>query len=133
MIHSEKYIGYADAMIEITVTTAQGTVPLSGAQVVFSYDGTPDEGASSGYRHEILCLTDAEGRAGPVKLKMRRALIGQRYIDFPRNAGCDVRVVVPGYVKTSVRGIPIFPWITVKRSIDVYPLQPREGKNGVSD
>ena len=90
---NNKAIEYA--MIKISVTTAGGIVPIDGATVIVSYKTFPglcDCGKQT--KH-----TDANGEAGVFRIPIKRALVGNRCVDFPRRAECDVEVRAEGYAK----------------------------------
>ena len=105
------------AMIEVYVTTCFGIVPIEGASVTVTYEGLPDGKGAQRETH----LTDACGRAEPFVMRTRRVRRGDRWVDFPKNHGCNVSVSADGYVLTSAKNIPIFPAITVRRSFDLLP------------
>ena len=111
------------ATIEINVTTCCGVVPVEGARVTVSYEGLPDGRGAQMETH----LTDKNGRSEPFRMRTRRVRVNDRYVNFPKNHGCNVSVSADGYVLTSARDIPIFPSITVRRSFDLLP------KNAKSD
>ena len=110
-----KQIEYAK--IEISVTTAGGILPVSGAVVAVIYDAFP---WMCDYGKQIR-LTDQEGKAGVFELPVCRAVIGDRQVDFPRRAECGVEIYAEGYVTFRVRGIHLFPSVTVKSSFDLLP------------
>ena len=105
------------AMIEVYVTTCFGVVPVEGARVTVSYKGLPDGKGEQIETH----LTDACGRAEPFIMRTKRVRKGDRWVNFPRNHGCNVSVSADGYVLTSAKNVPIFPAITVRRSFDLLP------------
>ena len=105
------------AMIEVSVTTCAGVVPIEGARVTVNYEGLPDGKGAQNETH----ITDKNGKAEPFKMRMRRIKIHDRYVDFPKNHGCNVSISADGYVLTGAKNIPIFPSITVRRSFDLIP------------
>lgn len=114
---NNKAIEYA--MIKISVTTAGGIVPIDGATVIVSYKTFPglcDCGKQT--KH-----TDANGEAGVFRIPIKRALVGNRCVDFPRRAECDVEVRAEGYVIFKARSVQLFPEITVVSSFDLLPLK----------
>lgn len=113
---SKNFFEYAT--VEVFVTTCSGIVPIEGASVTVTYDGLPD---GQGARSETH-ITNKEGRAEPFKMMTRRVKIKDRYIDFPKNKGCNIAIEADGYVLTSAKNVPIFPKITVRRSFDLIPV-----------
>ena len=107
------------AALEVSVTTCFGMRPLKGVVVTVRYDGLPYESNSQIITH----LTDDQGCTAPFLIKMRRATIGDRSIDFPRNSGCYISVKADGYVLSKARGVPIFSGITVRKSFDLIPVE----------
>ena len=105
------------AMIEVYVTTALGVVPIEGARVTVSYEGLPDGKGAQVETH----VTDAHGYAEPFRMRTKRVKVRDRFVDFPKNHGCNVSISADGYVLTSAKNIPIFPSITVKRGFDLIP------------
>ena len=106
------------ATLEICVTTCSGILPVKGAAVTVRYDGMSFDTDGQITTH----ITDEDGRTQPFLVKMRRARIGGKDVDFPRNKGCSVSVKADGYVLCKARDIPIFSGITVKRSFDLLPI-----------
>ena len=107
------------AMIEVYVTTSLGVVPIEGARVTVTYDGLPDGKGAQVETH----ITDARGYAEPFKMRTKRVKIRDRFVDFPKNHGCNVSISAEGYVLTSAKNVPIFPCVTVKRGFDLIPKQ----------
>jgi hypothetical protein len=103
--------------MEVYVTTCFGVVPIEGARVTVTYEGLPDGKGAQNETH----LTDAQGRAEPFTLRAKRVKIRDRFVDFPKNHGCNVSIAADGYVLTSAKNVPIFPDVTVKRSFDLIP------------
>jgi hypothetical protein len=109
------------AMIKISVTTAGGIVPIDGATVIVSYKTFPglcDCGKQT--KH-----TDSNGEAGVFRIPIKRAFVGNRRVDFPCRAECDVEVIAEGYVIFKARSVQLFPEITVVSSFDLLPLNNR--------
>lgn len=107
------------AMIKVSVTTAGGVLPVSGAMVIVSYKTFPglcDCGKQT--KH-----TDEKGEAGVFKVPIKRAMIGGKQVDFPRRAECDVEIRADGYVAFKARSIHLFPEITVMSSFNLLPLK----------
>ncbi len=112
---SDKISKYAG--LEVSVTTCFGAMPVAGAEVTVNYKGTPDgEGELISTR-----VTDENGKCEPFLMSVRRERIRDRYIDFPRNTGCDVSVCADGYIVSSAKDVPIFSDITVRRVFDLIP------------
>ena len=105
------------AMIEVFVTTCCGVVPIEGAKVTVTYEGLPGGKGAQNETH----ITDKNGRAEPFRMRTRRVKIRDRFVDFPKNHGCNVSVCADGYVLSSAKNIPIFSNITVRRSFDLIP------------
>ena len=105
------------AMIEVSVTTAGGIVPIKNAEVTVLYNALPGISDSG----KQVQLTDACGRAKGFKLPVRRAVIGGVALDFPRRAQCDIEILAEGYVPFRARGVHLFPRITVISSFDLIP------------
>lgn len=106
------------ASIEVSVTTAGGIVPLEGASVTVVYDKLPGI-------CEKACqtqVTDKSGRTGAFKFPIRRAVIGGRSVDLPRRAECNIEICADGYTTLRVRGVHLFPDVTVMSSFDLMPL-----------
>ena len=103
------------AMLDVRVTTACGVVPVGRAAVTVSYNGPP--GCSE--KESISDVTDENGKTGTFFMYTRRAKIGNRFVNLPRYAKCDVLINAEGYVPLKVREIPIFPGITVIRNFDL--------------
>ena len=109
------------ARIEISVTTAGGILPVSGAVVSVTYNTFP---GMCDARKQIR-LTDCEGRAGVFEVPVCRAVIGNRQVDFPRRAECDVEICAEGYVTFRARSVHLFPSVTVVSSFDLIPQNER--------
>ena len=107
------------AALEVSVTTCFGMRPLQGVSVTVRYDGLPYESKPQTITH----MTDDKGRTAPFLIKMRRATIGDRSIDFPRNSGCHISVKADGYILSKARCVPIFSGITVRKSFDLIPTE----------
>ena len=107
------------AIIEIYVTTSLGVVPIKGARVTVTYDGLPGGKGAQTETH----ITDARGYAEPFKMRTKRVKIRERFVDFPKNHGCNVSIAAEGYVLTSAKNVPIFGGVTVKRGFDLIPMQ----------
>ena len=103
------------AMIKVTVTTASGILPIEGARVSVSYKAIPGS-ADSGKQSKI---TDGEGHTEVFKIPVKRARIGERLVDFPRRAECDVEICADGYVLRRARAVHLFPGITVSGCFDL--------------
>jgi hypothetical protein len=105
------------AMIEVNVTTSGGILPLADAKVkiVYEYVG--------GEYFEETKITDIDGRTGVFRFPVRRAVIGGKRVDFPRRAECNVEISADGYVPLSVKGVHLFPGVTVVGSFDVLLLK----------
>lgn len=101
------------AMIDITVTTAGGIISLEGVEVtvIYNYIG--------GEVIEETRVTDREGKTGVFKLPVKRAVIGGKRVDFPRRAECSIKISASGYVPLLVRGVHLFPDVTVKSCFDI--------------
>ena len=103
------------ARIEISVTTAGGILPVSGAVVAVTYNTLPwmcDSGSQ-------IRLTDEDGRAGTFELPVRRAVIGGKTVDFPRRSECDVEIKADGFVDFRARAVHLFPDVTVVSNFDL--------------
>ena len=111
------------AMLDVRVTTSCGIIPISKASVTVSYNGPP----GNCKKESVEDITDENGKTGTFFMYTRRAKIGNRYVNLPRYAKCDVLIKADGYVPLKVREIPIFPGITVIRNFDLISL-----KNNVS-
>ena len=111
------------AMLDVRVTTSCGIIPISKASVTVSYNGPP----GNSKKEAVEDITDENGKTGTFFMYTRRAKIGNRYVNLPRYAKCDVLIKADGYVPLKVREIPIFPGITVIRNFDLISL-----KNNVS-
>ena len=107
------------AMLDVRVTTAFGAIPVDRATVTVCYSGPP----GSSEKEAVADVTDSEGKTGTFFMYTRRARIGNRYVNLPRYAKCDVSVTADGYVPLKVREIPIFPGITVIRSFDLIEMK----------
>ena len=106
---------FEKARIEISVTTAGGILPVSGAEVSVSYFTIPGKCDTK----KQTRLTDEEGRAGIFELPVRRAFIGGKAVDFPRRAECDVEIKADGYVDYRARAVHLFPEVTVVSNFDL--------------
>lgn len=105
------------AMIEISVTTACGIVPIEGACVTVSYNTVPGINDNG----QKIMITDKNGRTDVFKIPIKRAVVGGRQVDFPRRAECNVEIRADGYVTLRVRAVHLFPNITVVSSFDLMP------------
>ena len=110
------------AMLDVRVTTAGGIIPVSRAEVTVSYNGPP----GNSEKETVGDITDENGRTGTFFMYTRRAKIGNRYVNLPRYAKCDVLIGAEGYVPLKVREIPIFPGITVVRNFDLIAQKNNE-------
>ena len=104
-------------MIAPSVCTAAGIVPVEGAEVTVTY--TPPTFICDG--GTLTGLTDGKGNAGIFKLPVKRTVIGGRKIDFPRRAECNIEIRAEGFVPLKVRGIHLFPGITVVGRFNLTP------------
>jgi len=109
------------AMIEITVTTSGGILPLAEAEVkiIYEYIG--------GEYFEERKVTDREGKTGVFRFPVRRAVVGGRKVDFPRRAECNIEISADGYVPLVAKRVHLFPGVTVVGSFDVLPLKCANG------
>ena len=112
------------AMLDVRVTTSFGAIPVSRAVVTVCYNGPP----GSSCKESVTDVTDCEGKTRRFFMYTRRARIGNRYVNLPRYAKCDVSVTADGYVPLRVREIPIFPGITVIRSFDLIEMKNSEAQ-----
>ena len=112
---SEKY--NEKAKIEVSVVTAGGILPVSGANVVVTYKTLPGM-HDGGIQTRV---TDENGKAGIFELPVRRAVIGGKRVDFPRRAECDVEITAEGYVSYRARSVHLFPGVTVMCTFDLLP------------
>lgn len=106
-----------NARIEVSVTTAGGILPVSGAEVSVSYNTIPGKCDTK----KQIRLTDESGRTGVFELPVRRAVIGGRTVDFPRRAECEVSIKADGYVDYRARAVHLFPEVTVVSCFDLIP------------
>ena len=106
------------AMIEISVTTAGGVVPIEGAAVTVTYNVIPglNENASQ------TLYTNKNGRTEVFKLPIKCVMLGGRWVDLPRHAECNVEICAQGYTTLRVRGVRVFSNITVVSSFDLLPI-----------
>ena len=107
------------AMLDVRVTTAGGLIPINRAMVTVTYSGPP--GGSE--KETVADVTDENGKTGTFFMYTRRAKIGNRFVNLPRYAKCDVAISAEGFVPLKVREIPIFPGITVVRNFDLIATQ----------
>lgn len=105
------------AMIKISVTTTSGAVPIAGATVTVSYNTVPGMNAIE----KQIMKTDKNGNTEIFKMPIKRAIIGDRRVDFPRRAECNVEIKAEGYVTTRARAVHLFPDVTVMSSFDLIP------------
>ena len=106
------------AMIKISVTTANGIVPIEGARVSVFYEKVPRSKAPECQTNK----TDASGRTSIFRMPVKRAVIGGKVVDFPRRAECDVEISAEGYITRKVRSVHLFPGITVCGCFDLVPV-----------
>lgn len=119
MIEEKRVENKECAMLDVRVTTSCGIIPISKASVTVTYNGPP----GNCKKESVEDITDENGRTGTFFMYTRRAKIGNRYINLPRYAKCDVDIKADGFVPLKVREIPIFPGITVVRSFDLIALK----------
>jgi hypothetical protein len=119
MIDERKIESKEYAMLNVKITTGCGLIPIENASVTVSYNGPPGKSE----KETKTLLTDKEGNTKTFSMYTRRAKIGNRYVNLPRYAKCDVVIRADGYIPLKAREIPIFPGITVLRSFDLIPLK----------
>lgn len=107
------------AMLDVTVTTACGAIPINNASVTVSYSGPP----GNSEKETVGDVTDKNGKTGTFFMYTRRAKIGNRYVNLPRYAKCDVAIRADGYIPLKVREIPIYPGITAVRTFDLIAIE----------
>ena len=110
------------ARLNVKITTSCGLVPIKNASVSVSYNGPP----GNCEKENVTYYTDEEGRTKTFSMYTKRAKIGNRYINFPRYAKCDVFIKAEGYIPLKAREVPIFPGITVVRAFDLIPIKNSE-------
>ena len=105
------------AMVEINVTTACGIVPVEDAEITVFYKTVPGN-ETIAYKTQ---KTDKSGKTEIVRLPVKRVVLGDKKVDFPRRAECDIEVVANGYVRFCTRGVHLFPGVVVVCSFDLMP------------
>ena len=103
------------AKLIVNVTTSCGLVMIPSATVRVSYYGPP------GMENKVTMsgCTDESGKTEEFEMVIRRAKIGNRYVNFPRFAKCEIDVSAEGFIPMKAKDVPIFPGITVVRSFDM--------------
>lgn len=107
------------AKLVVNVTTSCGLVMIPSASVRVSYSGPP------GLENKAtMCgCTDENGKTDEFEMVTRRARIGNRYVNFPRFAKCEIDVSADGFIPMKAKGVPVFPGITVVHSFDMIPIK----------
>ncbi len=105
--------------LQINVTTALGSAPISGASVTISYTGEPGQALEEISTDESGQTEELDLAAPPLEYSMEPSE-EQPYAEY------TVEVTAPGYEPVQVVGVEVLPDVTAVQNIKMVPVQEGE-------